>query len=157
MGTHTNIARVKRFSKALNTSDRHFRNPVDNAFTGVLLNTTLGGKITFVNRALARMLEFDSPEEMQAEGMLPRWRYPELRQKFIYELKQRGYVDSYEMDAVTKTGRIIRALFSTTLQDGEISGMVLNITERKRAEDSDQSLPEQTQGLGVAVDDRRAA
>ncbi len=134
MVTYTNISDVKHFSEVVTTSHLHYRNLVDNALTGVI-NTTFDGEITFVNQALARMLEFDSPQEMLAEGTLPLWRYPEHRQKFLSELKQHGHVENYEMDAVTKTGKIIHTLISATLHSDEISGMVIDITERKQAQD----------------------
>ncbi len=49
----------------------HFRNLVDSALTEIIDNT-LEGKILFVNQALARMLEFESPQQMQAAGTLIR-------------------------------------------------------------------------------------
>jgi PAS domain-containing protein len=70
-------------------NDPHFRNLVDNALTGIIDNT-LEGKILFVNQALARMFEFESPQQMQAEGTLLRWCDPERRKAFISRLKQQG-------------------------------------------------------------------
>ena len=131
----TNSDDTERLADAATTRDLHFRNLVDNALTGVM-NTTLDGKITFVNRALARMVEFDSPEEMQEKGVILHWRNPERRQELIAKLKQQGYVNNYEIDLVTRTGKVIHTLVSATLQGDVISSMVTDITERKQAEEA---------------------
>ena len=131
----TNSDDTERLADAATTRDLHFRNLMDNALTGVM-NTTLDGKITFANQALARMVEFDSPEEMQEEGVILRWRNPERRQDLIAKLKQQGYVNNYEIDAVTRTGKFIHTLVSATLQGDVISSMVMDITERKQAEEA---------------------
>jgi PAS domain-containing protein len=57
---HTNTGDTERGSEVVTNNDPHFHNLVDNALTGIIDNT-LEGKILFVNRALARMLEFESP------------------------------------------------------------------------------------------------
>ena len=67
----TNSDDTERLADAATTRDLHFRNLMDNVLAGVM-NTTLDGKITFVNRALARMVEFDSSEEMQEECVILR-------------------------------------------------------------------------------------
>jgi len=115
------------------TNDPHFRNLVDNALTGIIDNT-LEGKILFVNQALASMLEFESPEQMQAEGILLRWCDLEDRKAFISSLKQQGYVNNYEADVFSKTGKHMHVLLSARLQGDVISSMVVDITERKKTE-----------------------
>jgi PAS domain-containing protein len=66
---HTNTGDTERGSEAVTNNDPHFRNLVDNALTGIIDNT-LEGKILFAKQALARMLEFESPQQMQAEDTL---------------------------------------------------------------------------------------
>ena len=114
-------------------NDPHFRNLVDNALIGIIDNT-LEGRILFVNQALARMLEFESPQQMQAEGTLLRWCDPEDRKAFISSLNQQGYVNNYEADLFSRTGRHMHVLLSARLQGDVISSMVVDITDRKRAE-----------------------
>jgi two-component system sensor histidine kinase UhpB len=132
---HTDVSGDGRSAQPVTRSELHYRNLVENALTGVV-SATLDGRITFANPAAARMLEFDSPEELQAEGCLARWRDPQDRERFIVELKQHGYVDNYEMDAVTRAGRIIRALFSAILHGDEVSAMIMDITVLRRAEEA---------------------
>jgi PAS domain S-box-containing protein len=114
-------------------NDPHFRNLVDNALTGIIDNT-LEGKILFVNQALARMLEFESPQQMQAEGTLLRWCDLEHRKVFISRLKQQGYVNNYEAEVFSKTGKHLHVLLSARLHGDVISSMVVDITECKKTE-----------------------
>jgi PAS domain S-box-containing protein len=111
-------------------NDPHFRNLIDNG----IIDNTLEGKILFVNQALASMLEFESPEQMQAESTLLRWCDPEDRKAFISRLKQQGYVNNYEAEVFSKTGKHLHVLLSARLQGDVISSMVVDITERKQAE-----------------------
>ena len=52
---------------ALFTSEEHYRNLIENAMVGVF-TSPLDGQFTFVNKALARMFDFDNPEQMLADG-----------------------------------------------------------------------------------------
>jgi len=143
---HTNSGDTERGSEAVTNNDPHFRNLVDNALTGILDNT-LEGKILFVNQALASMLEFESPEQMQAEGILLRWCDPEDRKAFIASLKQQGYVNNYEVDVFSRTGRHMHVLLSSRLQGDVISSMVVDITERKKTEIALQEYQQRLRAL----------
>jgi two-component system sensor histidine kinase UhpB len=130
---HGNINENGFTAESVTRSELQYRNLVENALTGVA-SVTLDGRIIFANAAAARMFEFDSPEQMQAEGSLARWRDPQDRESFISELRHRGYVDNYEMDGVTRTGRTIRALFSATLHNDEMSVTMMDITALRQSE-----------------------
>ena len=53
-------------------SEAKYRGLVDNSIVGVF-SSTLDGRFTFVNDAMARMFDFDSPEQMIAQRSLERW------------------------------------------------------------------------------------
>jgi two-component system sensor histidine kinase/response regulator len=118
---------------ALDESEKKYRDLVDNAVVGVF-TTTLDGRFVFANQSLATLLEFDSGEELMAEGSFPRWKDPERRKQMLAELMAHGSVTSFEFEAITHNGRIIHALFSATFSDNLIAGMLMDITERKQAE-----------------------
>jgi len=82
------------------------------------------------------MLEFESPEQMQAEGTLLSWRNPEDRKVFISRLKQQGYVNNYEIAVLSKTGKHMHVLLSARLQGDVISSIVVDITDRKQVENT---------------------
>jgi signal transduction histidine kinase len=80
------------------------------------------------------MLDFDSPEQMAVEGPLALWADPNRRERFLTKLREQGYVNNFETEAITHRGRHIHVLFSATLNGDNISGMVMDITDRRRAE-----------------------
>lgn len=125
----------KRTIDALVESEEKYKNLVDNAITGVY-KTKLNGDILFVNHALSEMLEYASPEELMALSSLPLYRMPEERKDLIDILQKNGKVNNYEMEAVTKTGKPKNLLLSLTLNGDVISGMMIDITERKQMEET---------------------
>ncbi len=114
-------------------SEAKYRGLVDTSLVGVF-HSRINGQFIFVNEAFARMFDFDSPEQMAAEGSISRWADPIRRELFLTELREQGSVSNFETESITHTGRYIHVLFSATLNGDNISGMVMDITDRKRAE-----------------------
>jgi PAS domain S-box-containing protein len=128
------IAEHTRTEEALRESEKKYRDLVDNPLVGVF-QSNLKGDLLFVNEALARMNEFGDAQEMMAEGVLARYKHPERRDVLIDLLKRDGKVDNFELDILTKSGKSINILINAVLEGETISGMVLDISERKRLEE----------------------
>ena len=73
---------------------------------------------------------------MLAEGSLSRWKDLKQREQMLAELTKHGSVTNFGAETVTHTGRHIHVIFSAKLQSDTITGMVMDITERKQAEES---------------------
>ncbi|RJQ50318.1 MAG: PAS domain-containing sensor histidine kinase [Nitrospiraceae bacterium] len=129
----SDITALRQIREALTESEHSYRTLVDNALVGVY-KSTVSGDILFVNNALAKMLEYDSPRELMSTGALSRHRDPEDRSRLIEILREKGSVDSFEVELLTKTGSTINVLLSATLEGDALSGMLINITRRKKAE-----------------------
>ena len=127
------ISERKQAKEKLTKSEAKYRSLVDNSIVGVFA-TTADGRFTFVNDAMARMFDFDSPELMIAGGALERWKDPKDRGRMLAEIQEHGMVSNFEAEAVTHSGRHIHVLFSAKQFDDRISGMVMDITDRKQAE-----------------------
>jgi PAS domain S-box-containing protein len=125
---------VKQREELLAGSEKKYRDIVDNALVGVF-KTNLNGDIIFVNRAMLRLFEFDSPEDFAAEGALARYKNPRDRQLLIESLKRAGRVERFELATVTKTGRDINLLLNATLDGDVLSGIAVDISEQKRYEE----------------------
>jgi PAS domain S-box-containing protein len=117
----------------LSESELKYRQLVDNSLVGVFVST-LDGRFLFCNQALAEMYEFDSAEQLIAEGSVARWRHPNQRGHLMSELSAQKGVGNYEADTVTRTGRTIHVMISVRMSDDALSGMVMDITDKKNRE-----------------------
>ena len=127
------ISEHARANEELVKSEAKYRGLVDTSLVGVF-HSRIDGQLIFVNKSLARMYDFDSPEQMVVEGALSRWVDPNRRELFLATLREQGYVSNFEIAAITHMGRHIHVIFSATLKGDNISGMVMDISDRKRAE-----------------------
>jgi PAS domain S-box-containing protein len=128
------VTERKRAEEALWESEKKYRDLVDNALVGIY-NTNLKGDILFANDALLGMFGYRSEKELMKENVRARYRKPEERTAFLKELRKNGRVTNYEIQYVAKGGKVLDVLESATLVGGVISGMLMDITERKRAEE----------------------
>lgn len=104
--------------------------------------TTPEGKVLDCNEAFVRMLGYSSKEEMLKLDV-GQTLYVDLedRKKFLKEIAHQGYVRNFEIVLRCKDGRkinVIESSFATRDPSGKIEryqGVVLDVTEMKRAED----------------------
>lgn len=126
---------LQQRAAALSESEKNYRYLVENTMVGVY-KTNLAGEILYVNEALAHMMGFDSAEEMRLGGVVARYKHPETRQRLLETLRQAGRAESFEAEVLTQQGQTKTILLSATLERDTLSGMVIDITERKRAEET---------------------
>ena len=62
LGVYTDITERKRMEEALRQSEQRYREVVEGSIQGILIHQ--GGRIEFVNQALARMFGYDDPGEL---------------------------------------------------------------------------------------------
>jgi len=116
----------------LTLSKEQYRDLVENAPVGIY-KSNVKGEILYVNDALVDIFEFDSAEQLMAEGVFSRYMRVEDRGKFIETLKKKGSLRNYELEVLTKERKVKHILLSATLSGSEISGMVRDITKRREA------------------------
>lgn len=144
------IIERKQAGKALSESEAKYRNLVDNSIVGVF-TTTYDGRFTFVNEAIVRMFDFDSAEQMLDGGSLSLWSNPKERERMLAALQEYSNVTNFEAKFTTHTGRHLDALFSARVEGDSISGMVMNITERKQAEYKLKEYQQRLKSLAVQL------
>jgi PAS domain S-box-containing protein len=149
------IAERKDAEKALREAEEKYRSIFDQSTEGIFQNTPEGGFLS-ANPALARMLGFDSPEELiSGRGDIKRQGYvdPALRDKFKESLEKNGFITGFEYEVYRKDGaKIWVAESSRIVRDAEgrvlyYEGSVQDITGRKRAEAERQVISEIVQGV----------
>ena len=127
------ITKDKKMEDALVASERKYRALVDNALVGVY-KTNLKGKYLYANEAMAKILDFPNSREMIKNGVVSRYKYPEQRQAFLQELMEKRKVTDYELELLTQRGDRRNVIVSAYMEGDEISGVMVDITERKRIE-----------------------
>ena len=142
LGVSTDITERKRAEKALRQSEEKYRNIFENAVEGIF-QTTLDGRLINANPALARMMGYDSPDELIAAiNDLGQQIYvhPEDRVQFLQQLQANGMVEALEVQMYRKDGTIIwtsmntRAVYAESGQIIRIDGTLEDITRRKSVE-----------------------
>jgi PAS domain S-box-containing protein len=154
------ISERKQAEEKLAKSEKKYRSLVDNSIVGVF-TSAIDGRLIFVNDAMAQMLDFDSPEQMIAHGSFERWSDPKDRERMLVELQKHGRVTNFEAETITHDNRHLHVLFSAKQIGENIFGMMMDITERKQAEqkiiDYQQRLKALASQLTIAEDKERRA
>ncbi len=127
------ITERKKIGEALKSSEKKYKDLVDNAIVGVY-KTNINGDIFYVNKALSNIFEFESPEEMMSGGVLKLYKNPEDRKVLIENLKKTGKVNNSEVETVTKKGKPKIVLLNASLEGKFISGMIIDIADRRQIE-----------------------
>ncbi|MCX7919331.1 MAG: HD domain-containing protein [bacterium] len=128
------ISDHKKTQVELQFAEQKYRNLVETALTGIF-QTELDGTFIYANPALAKIFEFNSAQELIGTSVRDRYKNPNDRIRLLAELQKNRSVTDFEHEVLTKTGKTKTLLVSATLIDHIISGMVLDITERKQAEE----------------------
>jgi len=127
------LAQRMEAEKILKRSEEKYRELVDNALIGVFISDTRGNTL-FANEAFKSMLEYESVEELLSVNAQVLYKEPKDRNILISQLRETGKVNEFEVEFVTKTGKTKHVILSTSLEDNKLSGMILDITNRKLAE-----------------------
>ncbi|MFQ5715392.1 MAG: response regulator [Candidatus Scalinduaceae bacterium] len=125
--------KLSQANKALEESEKKYRSFVDNALVGVY-KTNLKGDVLYANKALSRIFEYKSPEEMMLDNVL---KVPENENNWnvlIGMLKKKGEVKNFEIKVVTMTGKTKNIIISGSLVGDILTGMVMDVTEKREFE-----------------------
>ncbi len=132
--TFIDISARKQTESLLKKSEKDYRDLVDHALVGIY-KTDEKGDLLFANNSLASIFGYKSAEDIK--GIMITSLYKNLvdRDIILQKLKEDAKLEKYEVEMMKKTGEPIDILLSAT-RDGEIiSGMIMDITENKKAQD----------------------
>jgi PAS domain S-box-containing protein len=142
VGTFTDVEERRRAERALSEAEKKYRTIVENAAGGIY-QLTPEGQFLSANPAMARILGYDSPDQLLREvrnvhSMI--YTNQKERARFVRELETLGVVKNFELEVVTRSGqRIWVNENARTVKDDEgnilyFEGSMENITQRKQAE-----------------------
>jgi PAS domain S-box-containing protein len=122
-------------------AEERFTSLFNHMHEGVFVSTP-EGHVLDCNEAFVRMLGYDSKEEiLKLDVAQSVYVDTEDRKKFLSEISRQGFVRNFEILLRCKDGRkihVIESSFATRAPNGKIEryqGVVLDVTEMKRAED----------------------
>jgi diguanylate cyclase (GGDEF)-like protein/PAS domain S-box-containing protein len=145
VGVATDVTEQTLAREAWRASEVRYRNLFDRNLAGVY-RTSLDGRILDCNESFARIFGYASREEALER---PAWDFylsPEERKASIERLREKLYLTNEELCLRRKDGSLVWVLENGGLvegPDGELSvieGTVIDISERKRAEEQVRHL-----------------
>ncbi len=117
----------------LRDSEREYRDLVDPAVVGVY-RSSLEGELLYVNDAMWRMFGYSSAAACREAGAVALYKDHADRVALMELLRRDGQVSNFEFDAVDARGETRRVLVSGRLSEGGVTGMVMDVTDRRQAE-----------------------
>src|SRR5215471_3765434 len=145
IGVATNVTEQRRAERAANQSEMRYRMLFQGNLAGVY-RTTLDGQILDRNDSFAQIFGYGSREEVLG---LPAWNFylsPEDRKANLARLNERRSLTNFEQCMRRKDGSHVWVLENGSLVEGTegkpavIEGTIIDITERKRAEEQVKHL-----------------
>jgi diguanylate cyclase (GGDEF)-like protein/PAS domain S-box-containing protein len=136
----TDLTDLKETQEELKRAESRYRNMVQNAVQG-MFQIRLSGEFIRVNPAYARILGYDSVDEILAlkEGAVKFYFDPEERARLIRTLQKKGTVENHELRLKRKDGKPIWVLANIRMIEREhgdaiLEGIMVDNTKKKALE-----------------------
>lgn len=154
LGTYEDITERLKSIQELQASEEKYRSLVDNLNIGVFRSLLEGGGLLIhANYELARMLGYDSVEELKEISLSDLYINRDNRKVFVDKIKQDGFVTEYENRLKCKDGTIIhvreqaKAFYSGSGNILWVDGVIQDITHQKFIEEALKESEERLQTI----------
>jgi hypothetical protein len=114
-------------------SEKKYKSLVENSLIGVY-TTNYDGEFQFANQAMCAILEFDSLAELMQTNIEFLYKDPQKRKELISILESNAVVENFEVEFITPKGNSKHIILNASLMGKSITGMMMDITDRKIAE-----------------------
>jgi len=135
------VRRMSAQTTELRASEERYRRFFERSLSGIY-QTTLDGQLLDCNAAFARILGYASREECLAKPMAEHYSAAEDRAEFVARLMNEDSLSDFENRLMGQDGRPVWVLETATLLESGnggssvIEGTMIDITQRKDAEDA---------------------
>jgi two-component system cell cycle sensor histidine kinase/response regulator CckA len=142
-GTAQDVTELKEAEQKIRQAEEKYRSIFENAVEGIFQSTP-DGRLISANPAMARILGFESPEELMAERTdigAQHYVDPNCREELLRTLAEQGVVVGFECEVYRKDRSVIWAIESIRAISDEsgallyYEGSLEEITERKTLEE----------------------
>lgn len=116
----------------MENSETPFQRLVDRAPVGIY--RIADGEILYANDALARLVGFDTAEELDTADVEIEYTNPEDWESFRERLEEEGRVEGYEIEIRNQSGDVVDLLLSGHLDNGVATGYAMDVTELRKLE-----------------------
>ncbi|MCP4071154.1 MAG: response regulator, partial [Hyphomicrobiales bacterium] len=133
------IAERKRAEKLLRESEEKYKALFNNAQVALFRTAVSDGKLIEINERYANMAGYPTVEDCMAEfNAADAWADLAGRAELVSILQEKGSVKNFETAIIQKDGTQKHIIFSARIftEQGYLEGSVVDITERKQAEEA---------------------
>jgi len=138
---------LRKATASLEQSESRYRGMIENIHD-TFYRTDAQGFLIFISPSGARLLGYESPQEMIGRPIASLWNFPTERVDMLELMERDGVVRDYEVVMVRKDGSLVPVSTTSSYyhaEDGQIlgvEGVFRNITERKLSEEALQESEE---------------
>src|SRR3990170_2028655 len=132
-GVIQDVTQTRKTARMLEESEKKYRSLVENSLVGIF-NMGLDGQYIYLNDAMADMYGFDTADAAIMEGAGTGFKNSSDLARFIDSLKRYGRVEGEEFEVLTRRSNEKYFLLSARLDGDIITGMAIDITDRKLME-----------------------
>jgi PAS domain S-box-containing protein len=135
----TELTERLRSEQTLKASEARFRNLVEHAAIGIIVNL-LDGSILTANRATLEIFGYDSEQDIKRTSTSQLYVNPDDRRDMLRHLENTGVVKGFEVRMRRKNGDIFWASMNIITQvaesgETELLSLIEDVSDRKRAEE----------------------
>jgi two-component system cell cycle sensor histidine kinase/response regulator CckA len=159
-GMVEDITEHKKAEEALRSSEERHRLLFERNLAGVFRGTE-DGKMLDCNESVVRMFGYDSKEELLSHQILDVYPEKKEREKFLSNLMKQKVLINYEVCFKRKDGSLFWGIENASLLEDKdqgysiIEGTLIDITERKKAEEAVRESEQRYRGvvdnIGIGV------
>jgi PAS domain S-box-containing protein len=146
------IEQRRTIEESIKRSERHYRNLIESAMLGVF-QANEKGDLEFLNSSLLELLGYSDIKDVLGKSF--KIFFPEQNEfnSLIEILEENKKVYNYEVEFIGNSGKRIWAILNLLINNGQISGFIIDINERKAAEEKEKHYQEALKAMKESAEE----